>query len=79
MIEDFCGTQGHVQFIDIRPAMLNAQGRPRRELFRFDGLHMNAQGYALWTSIIKPILLGRFAPAPAQASSSVPKSLSFHP
>jgi hypothetical protein len=60
MIEDFCRTQDHVQFIDIRPAMLDAQGRPRRELFRFDGLHMNAQGYALWTAIIKPILLSRF-------------------
>lgn len=60
MIEDYIRTQDHVQFIDIRPVMLDAQGRPRSELFRLDGLHMNAQGYALWTSIIKPILLNRF-------------------
>ena len=44
------------------PVMLDAQGKPRDELFRVDGLHMNAQGYALWTSIIKPILLNRFGP-----------------
>jgi hypothetical protein len=27
-------------------------------VFSRDGLHMNAHGYALWTSIIKPVLLG---------------------
>jgi lysophospholipase L1-like esterase len=41
--------------------MLDAQGKPRPELFRKDGLHMNAQGYAVWTEIIKPVLLSRFA------------------
>jgi len=66
MIEDFCRTQDRVQFIDIRLAMLDAQSGPRRELFRLDGLHMNAQGYALWTSIIKPLLLQRFAPVASQ-------------
>jgi lysophospholipase L1-like esterase len=40
--------------------MLDAQGEPRAELFRWDGLHMNAKGYAVWTSIIKPVLLSRF-------------------
>jgi len=63
MIGDYIRTQVRVLFIDIRPAMLDAQGHPRRELFRMDGLHMNAAGYALWTSIIKPILLSRFGPA----------------
>ncbi len=55
-------TQPRVQFIDIDidPPMLDAQGKPRPELFRWDGLHMNAKGYAIWTSIIKPILLSRF-------------------
>jgi lysophospholipase L1-like esterase len=65
-IEDYCRSQDHVQFIDVSAAMLNARGKPRRELFRWDGLHMNAQGYALWTSIIKPILLSRFGPKPTQ-------------
>ena len=65
MIEDYSRTQDRVQFIDVSAAMLNAQGKPRGELFRLDRLHMNAQGYALWTSIIKPVLLRRFAqPSP---------------
>jgi lysophospholipase L1-like esterase len=60
LIEDYARTEPRVQFIDVDSAMLDAQGKPRPELFRKDGLHMNAQGYALWTSIIKTVLLNRF-------------------
>jgi lysophospholipase L1-like esterase len=61
LIAAYVRTQPRVQFIDVAPAMLDAQGKPRRELFRWDGLHMNADGYAVWTAIIKPVLLSRFA------------------
>jgi lysophospholipase L1-like esterase len=61
LIADYIRTQPRVQFIDVDQAMLDAQGKPRKELFRWDGLHMNAEGYAVWTSIIKPVLLNRFA------------------
>jgi len=61
MIADFIRRQDHVRFIDVSAAMLDAQGQPRRELFRRDGLHMSAEGYALWTSIIRPVLLARWA------------------
>ena len=61
LIEDYTRTQPRVQFIDVDSVMLDAQGKPRPELFRKDGLHMNAQGYAIWTSIVKPVLLDRFA------------------
>ena len=58
-IESYCRTQDRVRFIEVSKAMLDERGNVRRELFRRDGLHMNAKGYALWTSIIKPILLER--------------------
>jgi lysophospholipase L1-like esterase len=64
MIEAFCRTQDRVQFIDVTAVMLNANGQPRRELFRSDNLHMNAQGYSLWTAIIKPVLQSRFGSPP---------------
>jgi lysophospholipase L1-like esterase len=47
MIEDYSRSQERVQFIDVSTAMLDAQGKPRHELFRWDGLHMNAQGYSV--------------------------------
>ena len=62
MIEAYGQTQDRVKFIDVSAAMLDAQGKPRRELFRWDGLHMNGQGYALWTFIIKPVLLTESKP-----------------
>jgi lysophospholipase L1-like esterase len=43
-------------FIDTFPAMLDSAGKPRRELYVWDRLHMNPKGYAIWTSIIAPFL-----------------------
>jgi len=40
--------------------MLDAEGDVRPELFMEDGLHMNAEGYAVWTDIIRPILINDF-------------------
>jgi len=60
LIADYIRTQPRTQFIDVSAAMLDAQGNPLGEIFRWDGLHMNAKGYVIWTSIIKPILLSRF-------------------
>ena len=44
-------------YVDVFTPMLDAQGAPRGELFTEDGLHMNSQGYALWTQILAPLLL----------------------
>lgn len=44
-------------YVDVATAMLDAEGKPRDELFVFDGLHLNDAGYALWTSILRPHLL----------------------
>ena len=46
----------HLHFIDMKDQLLGSDGRPRRELYIWDRLHPSAQGYALWTSIIKPVL-----------------------
>ena len=32
-----------------------AQGEPR-DIFIEDGLHMNADGYAIWTRILRPLV-----------------------
>ena len=45
-----------VDFIDVATPMLDADGRPRAELFGDDQLHMNARGYALWREIVAPYL-----------------------
>jgi lysophospholipase L1-like esterase len=60
LIAAYARTQDRVEFIDVSTAMLTENGSLRRELFLPDDLHLSARGYALWTSIIRPILLKRF-------------------
>jgi lysophospholipase L1-like esterase len=47
-------SKGHagLGYIDVYTKMLDAQGRPRAELFTADALHLNAAGYALWKAAI---------------------------
>ena len=56
LIRDWAATQRGVRFVDIAPLMLDAQGKPRAELFRDDGLHMKPAGYALWIQALRPVL-----------------------
>ena len=45
-----------VTYVDVFTPMLGPDGAPRPELFVADKLHMNAQGYALWTEILRPLI-----------------------
>jgi lysophospholipase L1-like esterase len=60
MILHFTRTQERVQYIDVASAMFDTHGNLRVDLFVEDGLHPTRKCYALWTSIIKPVLLQRF-------------------
>jgi lysophospholipase L1-like esterase len=70
LIQDFLRTQDHAAFIDVASPMLDKGGRLADDLFVADGLHPSARCYALWTSLIRPILLQRFAPS--SSSSQFP-------
>jgi lysophospholipase L1-like esterase len=56
LLESFCRTNANTIYIDDLTPMLSAKGTPRPELFIKDGLHLNAQGRAIWTALISPIL-----------------------
>lgn len=43
-------------FVDMWPAMLGADGQPRRQLFVADMLHMNEKGYQIWREKLAPLL-----------------------
>ncbi len=49
-------SQPHVEFVDVATPMLDAEGKPRPELFVEDRLHLNRDGYALWRRIVAPHL-----------------------
>jgi lysophospholipase L1-like esterase len=52
-MKDFATGDSRLSFIDLFEYMLNVEGRPRAELFVEDKLHVNAQGYELWTSLLR--------------------------
>lgn len=56
MIRRFTATDTRLKYVDVFDPMLGSDGRPRPELFRADKLHMTAEGYALWRSILTPVV-----------------------
>jgi lysophospholipase L1-like esterase len=64
-IARWASAQQGVIFVDVATKMLDANGRPRPDLLREDGLHMRPAGYAIWIDALKPVLLRYgFAPMP---------------
>jgi lysophospholipase L1-like esterase len=55
-IEAFCREHLWLRFINVFPHMLGPDGLPRPEIFSADRLHMNAEGYKLWTGLVRPFL-----------------------
>jgi lysophospholipase L1-like esterase len=49
-------THSNWVWVDIFTAMLAADGRPNANYFVADGLHLNKQGYQLWTDLIHAAL-----------------------
>jgi lysophospholipase L1-like esterase len=41
-------------YVDVFPAMLDRSGKPRTEFFLADGLHLNREGYRLWSRLLEP-------------------------
>lgn len=56
LIRAFAETHPRLKFVDVEPAMLTSDGQPRKGLFRADGLHLNDEGYKIWTELLKPHL-----------------------
>jgi lysophospholipase L1-like esterase len=58
-----CAADPRLAFLDTATPMLATGEPPARRLFVFDGLHLSAEGYALWTGVVKPRLLADFPEA----------------
>ena len=68
-----------VTYIDVATEMLNT-GQPRAELFEKDKLHMNREGYVIWTKALRPVLIGNDPDAsklPEAAAKTAEKKLPF--
>jgi lysophospholipase L1-like esterase len=56
LVRRYIATDPSLTYLDVFTPMLGPTGIPRAELFGSDGLHMNAQGYAIWRSLLQPLV-----------------------
>lgn len=59
MIEDLCKQDGRLRYVDIVSPLLDTSGKPRKELLRDDGLHLNDKGYEVLNGIVRPLLASK--------------------
>jgi hypothetical protein len=53
LIQKACNERKNTHFISTKNFFLNSSGLPKDELFREDRLHLNEEGYKVWTSVIR--------------------------
>ncbi len=56
LIEQLTSDDDRLGFIDVGTPLLDGDGALRPELFRWDYLHLNDQGYGVWTELLRPLL-----------------------
>jgi len=56
LMRAYIDTHKGLEYVEVGPPMLATDGKPRPELFVPDGLHMTAEGYKLWTALLRPHL-----------------------
>ena len=56
LVEARCKQDEGLRYLDVGTPLLGEEGKPRPDLFRKDGLHLNDKGYEVWASVLKPYL-----------------------
>ena len=56
LVREYAGSDERLGFVDVDGPMLGWDEKPRKDLFVADGLHMTAQGYELWTALVRPFV-----------------------
>jgi lysophospholipase L1-like esterase len=55
-VEKLSQSDERIIYVDTATPMLGSDGKPRAALFLDDGLHLNAEGYALWSDTVGPAI-----------------------
>ena len=57
LIQQWSASDPNLHFIDTSSALMGRDGEPDPDNYRFDRLHLSAQGYSIWRDIIRTRLL----------------------
>jgi len=55
-LQTYCETHKNMIFADATSLILDSSGNFRPELFKSDGIHLNEEGHAIWTELMKKLL-----------------------
>ncbi|MFH1462916.1 MAG: GDSL-type esterase/lipase family protein [Pseudomonadota bacterium] len=61
-----------VSYVDVPSAFLATGSPPDAALFVEDGLHLSAEGYALWNSVLRPAVESVTSPTPTGGGGALP-------
>lgn len=53
---DVAKGDAHLKCVDLGTALMDGENKPRPELFIKDGLHLNDDGYRIWTDLLRPVI-----------------------
>jgi len=67
-LEKIAEGDSRVRFVATGLALLGQDGSPD-DVYIFDGLHLNAEGYRRWTQLLKPLLLEAYGDSSSEASN----------
>jgi lysophospholipase L1-like esterase len=56
LVAEYIETDQRLDYINTYDDMLAPDGKPRPDIFKADGLHLNPKGYAVWTGIVRRFL-----------------------
>jgi lysophospholipase L1-like esterase len=56
LIKERLSHQKNIVFVDVFSKMLDENGKPMKDIFLADNLHMNVKGYAIWKKALEPYL-----------------------
>jgi lysophospholipase L1-like esterase len=57
LIREYAEDNGKVHFIEATSHFMDEEGKPRKEFLFWDGIHLNNNGYAIWTELVKNSLV----------------------
>lgn len=57
LIEQECAERDLLTYIDVATGMLDEEGKPLKNIFKADNLHMNREGYVIWRDAVRPVLI----------------------
>lgn len=53
IVQEHCLRTPGATYLDTATPTLTPEGKPDPSIFKEDGLHLNAKGYAVWTSVVR--------------------------